>query len=314
MHTSAPLHYVRDYVLNGESDRALRRATTSGSLIRVRRGAYARREEWSSLDSPGRYRTRIEAVVRTRRERPVLGFESAAAIWGCDRWGDWPAVVHLVVDPGSGPTRSKGVLVHRSAVDRVVERDGFLVTDYPRTLVDLARTMPFVQSVVALDQSMNRDRVGELAVNEELLLKMLASSTTSRGRAKALLAIRFADGEAFNGGESYSRALMHGFGFPTPKLQSKHPNPRGGNYFTDFEWPEFRLVGEFDGRSKYLKPEYLGRLTPGEAVVEEKIREDHIRARGFRFVRWGVPELRQPERLRAVLLDAGLPERRIRAR
>src|ERR1700712_1396058 len=104
MHTSAPLHLVRDHALVGESDRALRRAATSGSMLRVRRGAYARSDEWSRLDSLGRYRTRIDAVVRTRRERPVLGYESAAAIWGCDRWGDWPSAVHLIVQPGAGPS------------------------------------------------------------------------------------------------------------------------------------------------------------------------------------------------------------------
>ncbi|UFS60044.1 hypothetical protein [Subtercola endophyticus] len=196
----------------------------------------------------------------------------------------------------------------------MVEREGYLVTDYLRTLIDLARTSPMAQSIIVLDQSLNRSRVGSLRVTDhDALLETLGTSTTSRGRAKALRAVRFSDGAAANGGESYARVLMHRFGFPPPALQSQHPNPRGGNYFADFEWPEYRLVGEFDGVSKYLKPEYLRRMTPGEAVVEEKIREDHIRAQGFRFVRWGMPDLRDPHRLRALLLAAGLPERPLRS-
>ncbi|GGF25662.1 hypothetical protein GCM10011399_18940 [Subtercola lobariae] len=245
----------------------------------------------------------------------MLAFESAAAIWGCDRWGGWPDTVHLIVDQVAGPTRSEGVKVHRGSTDRVVERNGFLVTDYRRTLLDLARVMPFAQSVIALDEALNRKRVGDhLAQQREALLDELAILSTSRGRAKAIQAVQFTDGQAANGGESYARVLMHALGFPPPALQTEHRNPRGGNYFTDFEWPEYRLIGELDGRGKYLKTEYLGRMSPGEAVVEEKIREDHLRAEGFRFARWTTDELHNPARFRPLLLGAGLPVRPLRTR
>ena len=45
---------------------------------------------------------------------------------------------------------------------------------------------------------------------------------------------------------------------------------------TDFAWPEYRLLGEFDGKVKYgrlLKPGE----EPGDAVFREKIREDLLR-------------------------------------
>ncbi|MGH3564545.1 MAG: hypothetical protein ACRDRH_00645 [Pseudonocardia sp.] len=59
----------------------------------------------------------------------------------------------------------------------------------------------------------------------------------------------------------------------------------------DFGWPGLRTVGEFDGRVKY------GRLLrpgqdPGDAVFEEKRREDLIRDEDLRVVRWIWNDLR----------------------
>jgi hypothetical protein len=67
---------------------------------------------------------------------------------------------------------------------------------------------------------------------------------------------------------------------------------------TDFAWEADRLVGEFDGRIKY------GRLLrpgqdPGDAVFEEKRREDLIRDEGWRMVRWVWGDLRTPHRFAA---------------
>ncbi|SDF10845.1 hypothetical protein SAMN05660485_02552 [Blastococcus fimeti] len=67
---------------------------------------------------------------------------------------------------------------------------------------------------------------------------------------------------------------------------------------TDFVWEEHDLVGEFDGRVKY------GRLVrpgqdPGDAVFEEKRREDAVRDEGWRMTRWVWADLRAGHRLAA---------------
>jgi hypothetical protein len=51
----------------------------------------------------------------------------------------------------------------------------------------------------------------------------------------------------------------------------------------DFGWPELGTVGEFDGLVKY------GRVPgsdPADVLVEEKRREDALRAEGLAVVRW----------------------------
>lgn len=64
---------------------------------------------------------------------------------------------------------------------------------------------------------------------------------------------------------------------------------------------------------KYLKPEYLQGRTPSQVVVDEKLREDRIRATGVGVVRWVWAELMAAGQLERKLAAAGVPRRRARA-
>lgn len=304
------LVFVRDVVGVQDDDRPLRRDFDLGARNRIRRGAYADATLWASMTPLERYRARIMAVARTRRRMPVVAFDSAAAIWGYPRMGNWPGVVHIIVDPRSNARSKNGVVVHRELLEPadVVEFGGLLVTSPQRTLVDLARTLSLFESVPALDRSLNERRsTPEISVSKDQLLEVHDRTVSPRGGKRALRAIEFANGLSDNAGESASRVVIFELGFPDPILQVRHVNPRGGFYFTDVEWPEYRTIGEFDGKGKYQKTEYLGRMTPGDAVFEEKVREDHMRAEGRAFARWGVPEIEQPALLQDILTKAGLP-------
>ena len=83
--------------------------------------------------------------------------------------------------------------------------------------------------------------------------------------------------------------LIARFQVPAPVLQWEVP-ARGRVGRTDFAWPEQRTVGEFDGRIKYGRLLRPGQQ-PGDAVFEEKRREDAIRDTGLRVVRWVWDEL-----------------------
>ncbi|HAP88677.1 MAG TPA: hypothetical protein DCR15_02325, partial [Arthrobacter bacterium] len=73
------------------------------------------------------------------------------------------------------------------------------------------------------------------------------------------------------------------------------------------------VVGEFDGVEKYVKPEYLKGRTASQTVVEEKKRENRIRATGFNVVRWDWADLMEPGKLERKLAAAGVPRRRTRS-
>lgn len=78
---------------------------------------------------------------------------------------------------------------------------------------------------------------------------------------------------------------------------------------TDFEWPEERLCGEFDGLAKYRRVEYLQGRTPSEAVIDEKRREDRIRATGRGVIRWTWTEISSPAKFEAFLSAHRVPRR-----
>ncbi len=87
---------------------------------------------------------------------------------------------------------------------------------------------------------------------------------------------------------------------PEPQLQFKVYDDHGNLVgITDFAWPEFRLLGEFDGRIKY------GRLLkdgekPGDAVFREKEREDLLREiTGFMMIRYIWANLYNPQAMAA---------------
>jgi hypothetical protein len=102
-------------------------------------------------------------------------------------------------------------------------------------------------------------------------------------------------------------------GFQPPELQHEVRDSAGLAGYTDYYWDTARLVGEFDGVEKYLKPEYLRGRTASQAVVDEKERENRIRAMGLRVVRWVWADLMEPGRLEQKLAAFGVPRRRARS-
>ncbi len=110
-------------------------------------------------------------------------------------------------------------------------------------------------------------------------------------------------------GESYSRAAFEFLGFEQPVLQHVFQDQDGFIGRSDCWWPQHRVVGEFDGKAKYVDAAVRGDLSAEQAVYREKLREDRIRGLGLGFVRWGWADVENPDRLRRKLLAAGLRPR-----
>ena len=161
---------------------------------------------------------------------------------------------------------------------------GVEVTSAARTIVDLARAVPFEQAVVAADSALVRGAVTPAELDEALERAGHRHGVAAAGRV-----VRFADGRAESPGESRSRVVIHHAGLPAPDLQVEVRTADGrvlGR--ADFGWDG--VIGEFDGRVKY------GRLLrpgqhPGDVVYAEKRREESFRAVGKHVVRWGWTDL-----------------------
>ncbi len=171
-----------------------------------------------------------------------------------------------------------------------------------RTLADLAAVQSFRHATAPVDHALR-----EGLVSHAILLEELNARGPFRGERRVRGALAFGDARSRSPGESLSRAVIHELGFPVPDLQRRHRDPRGGSFFTDFEWPEFKVIGEFDGIAKYFKPEYAHGRDPGEVVYEEKLRVDALRNEDNRVKRWGWHDAWQIAPVRDLLLSANLP-------
>lgn len=280
---------------------SLRRAYNHGELMRVKRGAYFPADAWAALDERRRHIVRMHAVALSHR-RPVFGYESAAALLDIPILGDWTDEVHVIAPRAAGGRSEKGIRRHCVGVGDadVTSCDGLILTDAARTVVDIARARAFEIGVSVADGALRRG----LATPSELAA---AAPETGPGVARMRRAIGFADARADNPGESLSRVRIWQLGFPSPALQVRFDVGSGETYYVDFFWPRHHVIGEFDGVGKYLKGEYLGRRSAGEAVVAEKRREDHLRSAGYVVARWGWSELLEPRALERILHRAGLP-------
>ncbi|PRZ18111.1 hypothetical protein [Nesterenkonia sandarakina] len=124
------------------------------------------------------------------------------------------------------------------------------------------------------------------------------------GRWRACLEL--ADARSESAGESLSRVRMLDLGFEPPQLQVSFD--LGGTVArVDFYWPGVGVVGEFDGKLKYTRGSGLSGASAEDVVWEEKLREDALRARGLKVVRWVWDDLQRPGALAARLHTAGVP-------
>lgn len=298
---------------DGSSEsRAFSRKVERGEFERLRSGLF--RQQLPPItalpweERPAEYRRRYlelaTAVGLTRHHPVVFSHRTALAILGLPLLGPWPEVVEILEPRDSSRRTKRGVLVHfgDTGADELVPWGEFWVTSPERTLADVGRSLPAVFSVPALDAGL-----AELSRNG--IRAILDREGGMKNTARAIRALEFADPRSGSPGESGSRVLMSVFGAPPPELQVRHPSPIAGRrYFaTDFEWPDLRKIGEFDGREKFLKDELLGGRTPGQVVYEEKLREDALRREGNGVGRWGMPAVRRPPELRSVLAQLGIP-------
>jgi len=237
----------------------------------------------------------VEPIRRREQERRLL-LAAQASSRRCDRAfiSHFAAAIALEV-PTYGPlvrpclTVASGTdlrhladaHLHRATVlpEDVVEIGGFRVLGVARTVLDIAREHGVIAGVVAADHALNRG-----LIDQTELEAMLARMTRWPGQQRARSTVASADGRAESPLESVSRMRMLEAGLPAPELQVEFCD-QNGEYITqsDFYWPEFGVVGEADGASKYDE----------EGRVRLRQDETHtgLLRTGLEVVRWGWPDL-----------------------
>jgi hypothetical protein len=259
--------------------------------ISLRRGAYVARDVADSMSDEQRHLALIHAVVRSLRMPAVVSHVSAAVLHGLPTWGLDLSEVHVSRQDLHSPRHEAGVHHHSGAlpnddIDRVA---GIPVTSLPRTAIDTARTSSFEAGVIVADAAYARD-----PTVQRNALERLDTMRDWSGARQAGSVLEFADGSSESVGESRCRVCFREAGLPRPRLQHEVRTPNGklvGR--SDYYFEEFRTLGEFDGKGKYLRDLKPGD-NPGDVVWREKKREDRLRDLGFHVGRVVWAELDKP--------------------
>lgn len=295
------------FAVTGAERNRLASGADRGEFRRLAPGIYVDAAACAGLSGRSQHRQLVEARQMANRAAPVFAHASAAAMWQLPRIGGWPPRTHILAEQTSGGRSTPGVIHHRVGLpDSVDTIDGIRVTSLARTVADLARFDGLATAVAAMDVALAGLHIAGqslTATREQVTAELRQRS--SRGRQRGLFVVEFADPASGSPGESLSRLAIHRAGLPRPDLQTRFADG-AGEMFVDFCWPVHRLIGEFDGVGKYLREEWTNGRTAAEVVIDEKRREDRLRALGWRVVRWGWSDAMSVARLRRILTAAGL--------
>lgn len=229
----------------------------------------------------------VRAVAVTRLLLPgaVASGRTAAALWGVDARTPEDDV-EVTVPPACRGGAVPGVRLSRRALPApdVTRTRGVPVTTPLRTALDLARGLPPVDAVVALDALVRSGLVRLIDV------RGAAAGATGRGCRRARVAAERADGLAESPQETRLRLVLHASALPPPVAQHT-VRDAGGRFVArvDFGWPEHRLALEYEG-AWHGEP---------QNVARDRARLNRLTAAGWRVVFVTAADLRRPAQLLA---------------
>lgn len=274
----------------GLSAGRIRRMVRDGALCSLRPGVYATAATISSQvrdarDERGRQAggqlLRLAATLAVTGSRSAGSHRSAALVYGLGLVGGPESVAEITRAPGDRGSRTGdlGVLVHIAALpaEHVVSYRGVRLTSVPRTVIDLARTLPFAQGVAVADSAL---RAGLTSKSE--LATVIAECPRWPGLQRAREVTAFSDARSESVLESLSRAAFHQSGLPPPDLQVWVGDDDEVIGRVDFLWRRYRTIGEADGAFKYQ--------TPARARAQLE-RDARLRAAGYEVVHFTWPEI-----------------------
>lgn len=270
--------------------------------MRVVRGAYVRRDAFSSLSRSQAHRVVIIAARLTGLldDGAILARESAAVMHGIPLVGEVPQQVQVVRLGRDGGRTSAAIRTLRACHGfETVLDDGVPVASVAQTLADLGRRRRIRDVLAGFDAMLRAGRVTKEAI-------AAAAPKRSRGRPRLCRTIEAADPNAESPGESLSRAVMIEHHLPLPTLQEPVRDQRGGLLGrVDFIWPEHGVIGEFDRRVKYGR-ELTGRPVEEVLLAERRREIDIERVTGMRVVRWLWDDAMREHGLLEILAGAGI--------
>ena len=278
----------------GWTDRGIARMVKAGIWVKIRRGAYAMRQDWRRLDTAGQHVVRTRAVMRQANTEVVASHVSGLMFYGGPTWGLDLSSVHLTRTDGRAGRAEAGVSQHRGKIleGDVVDRLGFPVMAAPRLGLEVTTVAETEAALVAVNHLLH----SRATTLEKMQDRYERGIDCWAGTLSTDIVLRLADRRIESPGESRVLYLCYLYGLPAPQPQYK-VRDRSGKVVArvDFAWPELGLFVEFDGLIKYHRLVKEGE-SPSDVVVREKRREELVcELTGWRCLRLVWADLDRPD-------------------
>lgn len=235
---------------HGVSPRRLRTLVRSGDLVRTRYGIYATKAavEKAAMTPRLGHALEVRSAMLALGQRAVASHQSAAILHGLALLNDpLKGQVALTREKGHHHAALRGIVFHTGEIPphHITKWQHIPVTTIPRTAVDLARALPFMEGVVVADAAL---RTREITTTE--FEPVLEACVSWPGLERAREVVRFADINAGSVFESCLRVFLRDWGFSPPETQVTIIAGRSA-FDVDFLYREHRTIIEADGLLKY---------------------------------------------------------------
>ncbi|MEO7423199.1 MAG: hypothetical protein ABIU87_12515 [Ornithinibacter sp.] len=284
--TDLPLVFTRgDAACHHLRRSRLDRMIARGEVRLVAPEHYAESVRWHLADRAERHLALV-AAAQSRYTRTVASHVSAALLWNLPS----PRVIQdlpdLTVDlEVRRSDDSDWARIRRCRLPRrhVTKINGVEVTTLARTAVDCLRSLPFPDALAVADAVVGRGVTpGELAGIRREQSRWPGVRAARRG-------IGLVDGRRESWLESASAATLYGWiERGTPQVEVYDHGELLGR--ADVLWRGLKVVGEADGRGKFLGD--FGGGADERAVADRLIRAEEragrMREAGLGVVRWGI--------------------------
>ena len=302
------------YTQDNARRRTLRKWSVAGKLVSPYPGLFAQPTFWSPLDRTEQEICKLKTLAEMHPDWTFCSF-SAAVLQGLSVSYSLLGQVHVIrpTRRHGGDTKQLRSHTFRDA-PTMIEASGIRATSIPYTVAECLLDAPFRCGLALADSALHLGLISP----EMLKVYVQTIGHDRRGVGRARKVADLADGRAESGGESLARAAMLELGFSAPDLQVRFRDPvdPSRHFRVDFLWMlgnGKRVVGEFDGKSKYHVEHMTGGATSETIFESERQRESRLTLLGMPVVRFEASDLRKPALFARKLRAAGIPQDEDRA-
>lgn len=293
--------------------RALLRRVSNGDVVSPARGLFVDKSVWERA-KPADRALMVARGLQAMHPDWVFCGPKAALAYGIDVSETLLDRTYLAVGEHGGVSSTSLLARHRVLSGQgeplVEEVSGLRVTLPEQTVFDCLRWSDFAHGLGVADSALRLGVVGRAE------LEKFAEEQRGhrRGVDRVITTLSWADPRSENGGESIARARMLLLGYVCPELQVEVPRvvERGRPYRADFCWVRADgavILGELDGKVKYVEEELMGGRDIDEVISDENIRGSRFTLYDVSLMRFRFGVTERPADFSALLDEYGVPKR-----